>query len=73
MMLISDLAKAVSKKYGVKVLPKHIRAVEARGLIPSPSRLGPFRVYGAEDAARVEEALRATGRLPARPAAEAVA
>jgi hypothetical protein len=72
-MLISQLALQLTEKYGQRVLPKHIRQLEARGLIPAVPRVGPFRLYGPAEAARVEEALRRAGRLPAKEACSAVA
>lgn len=44
-----------------------VRRVFTRGLLPEPTRLGPYRVVAAADVPAVEAALRSAGYLPPAP------
>jgi hypothetical protein len=70
-LLIGGMARAISQKFGVTITAKQIRALILGGLLPEPSRLGPFRAFRAEDITMVEHALRAAGRLPGADGATA--
>jgi hypothetical protein len=53
---------SLAHHFGVK--PWQVRRLFSRGFLPAAARLGPSRVFSADDLPAVEDALRRAGYLP---------
>jgi DNA-binding transcriptional MerR regulator len=63
---IGPLCAEITKRNGVSIRPWMVRRLEEEGLLTTPQRVGPHRIYFVRDIPRVETALRRRGRLPGK-------